>query len=64
MKGRGWEAPRESRTFMETLGSQFVAHPPIAPFRVEATQPDHPLVAGIEPFDADDELYSRNCTRQ
>ena len=39
VKGRGWEAPRESRTFMETLGSQFVAHPPIAPFRVEATQP-------------------------
>ena len=56
-KGRGWEAPRDSRTFMETLGSQFVAHPPIAPYRVEATQPDHPLVAGIEPFDAEDELY-------
>ena len=30
-KGRGWEAPRDARTFMETLGSQFVAHPPIAP---------------------------------
>jgi uncharacterized protein len=56
-KGRGWEAPRESRTFMETLGSQFVAHPPIAPYRVEVTRPDHPLVAGIAPFDAEDELY-------
>jgi type 1 glutamine amidotransferase len=56
-KGRGWEAPRDAKTFMETLGSQFVAHPPIAPFRVEVTQPGHPLVAGIEPFDADDELY-------
>ncbi len=42
---------------METLGSQFVAHPPIAPYRVEVTQPSHPLVAGIEPFDAQDELY-------
>ena len=49
---------------METLGSQFVAHPPIAPYRVEATQPEHPLVAGIEPFEADDELYYRNCTRR
>jgi type 1 glutamine amidotransferase len=56
-KGRGWEAPRESRVFMETVGSQFIAHPPIAPYRVEVTRPDHPLVAGIEPFDADDELY-------
>lgn len=56
-KGRGWEAPRDARTFMETLGSQFVAHPPIAPYRVEVTRPDHPLVAGIEPFDAEDELY-------
>jgi type 1 glutamine amidotransferase len=56
-KGRGWEAPRDSRTFMETLGSQFVAHPPIEPYRVEVTEPSHPLVAGIEPFDADDELY-------
>ena len=57
---------------METLGSQFVAHPPIAPYRVEVTQPSHPLVAGIEPFDASDELYlmrtasrrsRRCCTR-
>jgi hypothetical protein len=56
-KGRGWEAPRDARTFMETLGSQFVAHPPIAPYLVEVTQPEHPLVAGIEPFDAEDELY-------
>ena len=56
-KGRGWEAPRDAKTFMETLGSQFVAHPPIAPFRVEVTKPGHPLVSGIEPFDADDELY-------
>lgn len=57
VKGRGWEAPRDPAVFMETLGSQFVAHPPIQPYRVEVTQPDHPLVAGIEPFLADDELY-------
>jgi type 1 glutamine amidotransferase len=56
-KGRGWEAPRDAQTFMETLGSQFVAHPAIEPYRVEVTHPGHPLVQGIEPFDADDELY-------
>jgi type 1 glutamine amidotransferase len=56
-KGRGWEAPRDAQIFMETLGSQFVAHPAIEPYRVEVTHPGHPLVQGIEPFDADDELY-------
>lgn len=56
-KGRGWEAPRDARTFMQTIGSQFLAHPVIAPYRVEVTEPDHPLVRGIAPFDADDELY-------
>jgi uncharacterized protein len=56
-KGRGWEAPRDAPTFMRTLGSQFVAHPPVAPYRVEITRPEHPLVAGLEPFDAHDELY-------
>jgi len=57
VKGRGWDAPRSAPVFMQTLGSQFVAHPPIAPYRVEVTEPSHPLVQGIEPFDADDELY-------
>jgi len=54
---KAWQAPRSSPVFMQTLGSQFLAHPPIAPYRVEVTRPEHPLVAGIEPFDADDELY-------
>lgn len=54
---KAWQAPRSAAVFMATLGSQFVAHPPIAPYRVEVTAPAHPLVAGIEPFDADDELY-------
>ena len=57
VKGKGWDAPRSAPLFMQTLGSQFVAHPPIAPYRVEVTAPEHPLVRGIEPFDADDELY-------
>ena len=38
------------------LGSQFVAHPPIQPFQVKACA-EHPLVAGIDPFEADDEIY-------
>jgi type 1 glutamine amidotransferase len=57
LKGRGWEAPREAPSFIRMLGSQFLAHPPIKPYRVEVSDASHPLVAGIEPFEADDELY-------
>ena len=44
-------------TFMQTLGSRFIAHPPIEPYTVTIADPQHPLVAGIEPFEATDELY-------
>ena len=53
----GVVSPRVIPVLAETLGSQFIAHPPIAPYRVEVTKPDHPLVAGIVPFDTSDELY-------
>jgi uncharacterized protein len=53
----GVEAPRCFPTWADTLGSQFVAHPPIAPYRVELTDPTNWLVAGITEFDTDDELY-------
>ncbi len=50
-------APRIAPLFMETLGTTFVAHPPIAPYLVEVAQADDPLVRGIEPFEVTDELY-------
>ncbi|MEM9669123.1 MAG: ThuA domain-containing protein [Pseudomonadota bacterium] len=51
------DAPRSAPMFMETLGSQFIAHPPIGPYKVEVTQPDHPMVKGVEAFETTDELY-------
>jgi type 1 glutamine amidotransferase len=51
------ETPRTLPRLMGLLGSQFIAHPPLMDFRVEVTQPGHPLVAGIEPFTVKDELY-------
>jgi len=51
------DSPRWAPLFMQTLGSMFIAHPPIAPYRVTVAQPDHPLVAGMEPFETTDELY-------
>jgi type 1 glutamine amidotransferase len=58
--GKGsFVTPRVFPTFVDTLGSQFLSHPPIAPYTVSVSPgaEDDPLVAGIEPFQADDELY-------
>ena len=54
---KGVAAPRTHPLLMQTLGSQFLAHPPIMPYRVQISDADHPLVRGIQPFDVDDELY-------
>ncbi len=42
---------------METLGSRFISHPAIEPYTVTVSDPEHPLVRGMEPFEATDELY-------
>ena len=49
--------PREAPLFMDMLGSQFVAHPPLQDFKVEITDPDHDLTRDIEPFVTNDEIY-------
>jgi type 1 glutamine amidotransferase len=51
------DSPASAPLFMQTLGTQFIAHPPIQPFRVRSADMAHPLVAGIEEFETDDELY-------
>ena len=51
------DSPRWAPHFMETLGSMFIAHPPIAPYRVTVADPGHPLVEGVKPFETNDELY-------
>ncbi len=53
----GVDSPRVFPTLAHTLGSQFVAHPPIQPYRVRVSAPEHPLVSGIGELDTDDELY-------
>ncbi|MGB3771921.1 MAG: ThuA domain-containing protein [Rhodococcus sp. (in: high G+C Gram-positive bacteria)] len=49
--------PRILGDLAVVLGSQFLGHPPIAPYTVELTEPEHPFVAGIDPFEVTDELY-------
>ena len=50
-------SPRTAPKLMEMLGSQFIAHPPLGEFEVTVADPSHPLVAGIERFTVEDELY-------
>jgi type 1 glutamine amidotransferase len=57
LDGGGVRAPHVQQKLMRTLGSQFFAHPPICVFEVKNVAPQHPLVAGIEDFDVEDELY-------
>ncbi|WP_321390449.1 ThuA domain-containing protein [Emcibacter sp.] len=52
-----FDAPRWAPLFMDILGSQFIAHPPIAPYKVTVANPEHPLVEGIEAFETTDEQY-------
>ena len=54
-----YSAPAENPTFFEVLGNQFLSHPAIGPFPVTVSPgaADDPLVQGIGPFEAHDELY-------
>jgi len=54
---KGVATPRVIDGLARTLGSRFVAHPPLQPYTVHNVAPEHPLVAGVEPFETDDELY-------
>lgn len=51
------DSPEKAPILMETLGSQFIAHPPIQPFKVQLADPEHELVKGVAEFETDDELY-------
>ena len=48
---------RDNKILPGILGSRFLAHPPYTHFTVSIAKPSDPLLAGIEPFEVDDELY-------
>ncbi|MEM1194674.1 MAG: ThuA domain-containing protein [Pseudomonadota bacterium] len=56
------DAPDDTTGFMELLGTQFKAHPPIGPFEVEVVDTDHELTRGISNFEVTDELYVTKIT--
>jgi len=56
------DAPDDTTGFMELLGTQFKAHPPIGPFEVEVVNKNHELTRGIDNFEVVDELYISKIT--
>ena len=62
-RGGRWFALHASNSVLQNqhlpkiLGTRFISHPPYQKFPVQVTKPDDPLLAGVEPFDVEDELY-------
>jgi type 1 glutamine amidotransferase len=62
-KGGRWFALHASNSVLgnqvmpKILGTRFITHPPYQRFPVQVTRPEDPLMAGIDPFEIDDELY-------
>ena len=56
------DAPDDRPDFMELVGTQFKAHPPIGQFPVEVVNRDHEFTRGIEDFEIVDQLYLSNTT--
>ncbi len=47
----------KSETYMKLLGSQFINHGPVFDFKVNVTEPEHPIAHRIKDFRVVDELY-------
>lgn len=54
---RIFRTPDAMPEFSALLGNRFLAHPKIAPARIDVVQPSHPLVAGVPSFVTTDEIY-------
>lgn len=52
-----FRTPNAMPEFTALLGNRFLAHPKIAPSRIDVVQPEHPLVTGMPSFVTTDELY-------
>lgn len=58
------DTPDDAPAFMEMLGTQFAAHPPIGAFTVEVPPTGDPLTRGMSDFEVVDELYLSRPTAE
>lgn len=58
------KTPDDAPDYMALLGTRFVGHPPIGPYKVQLTKPDHPLTQGLRDFNVIDELYLTERTAE
>lgn len=60
----GVSSPETAPVLMQTLGTQFIAHPPIQPFKVRLADPSHELVKGIDEFESTESWDPRTALRR
>lgn len=46
-----------SKDYREVMGGAFAGHPPVRPFKVRVTNPDHPITRGVSDFMVTDEQH-------
>jgi hypothetical protein len=46
-----------SKNYREVMGGAYIGHPPLRPFRVRATENQHPITQGISDFVVNDEQH-------
>jgi type 1 glutamine amidotransferase len=46
-----------SKNYREVMGGAYVGHPPLRPFRVSASENNHPITQGIQAFSVNDEQH-------
>jgi hypothetical protein len=47
----------ENQHFRDVLGAATCGHPPVRPFKIQITDPDHPITQGVEDFIVTDEQH-------
>lgn len=68
-QGGRWFALHASNSVLQNqlmpqiMGTRFITHPPFQRFTVDVTRPTDPLLAGIGPFEIEDELYCIETVR-
>ena len=56
----GWGYPWKNG-YRRTLGGYYIGHPPIASFKVEVVNKEHPITAGVESYEIKDEQHWLHC---